>query len=156
MRLIAIPADAEQGLGIFENLHEAESGDALAKRLEAACREYKGAPIRVFLEHLVQRAEVIAATLKDEIEDWLQRYLPKNADGQVTRVARRFALVAAAGELAASLGILPWPDDEASRAAGSCFEAWLQRRGGAQSAELIAGVSQVRLLWNSMAHRVSS
>jgi hypothetical protein len=37
---------------------------------------------------------------------WTGANLPAGADGQVSRVARRFGLVAAAGELATALGIL--------------------------------------------------
>jgi hypothetical protein len=58
-------------------------------------------------------------------------HLPKGADGQVSRVARRFGLVAAAGELATGLGVLPWPEGEAERAAARCFGDWLRARGGA-------------------------
>ena len=39
---------------------------------------------------------------------------PKGADGQVRRVARRFALVATAGEMAISFGVVPWPKDTAA------------------------------------------
>ena len=62
----------------------------------------------------------------------------------MSRVGRRFGLIAAAGELAAGLGILPWPEGEAERAAARCFNDWLQARGGTGSAELRDGIAQVR------------
>ena len=62
--------------------------------------------------------------------------LPANADPQVRDVARRFALVATAGELARAWGVLPWPEGEAERGARAMFAAWLARRtGGAGAAE---------------------
>ena len=61
--------------------------------------------------------------------------MTSGSDGQVLRAARRFGLVAAAGELAAALDILPWPRGEAIAAAGVMFKAWIGRRGGTGSAE---------------------
>jgi uncharacterized protein (DUF927 family) len=77
-------------------------------------------------------------------DSWLRRNLPAGADGQVARVARRFGLVAAAGELTTGLGILPWPEGEAEKAATRCFNDWLAARGGIGSAELRDGIAQVR------------
>jgi putative DNA primase/helicase len=62
----------------------------------------------------------------------------------VRRAARRFALVAAAGELAIALGIVTWPEGEAARGAEACFRAWLDNRGGIGPAEIRAGIAQVR------------
>jgi uncharacterized protein (DUF927 family) len=53
-------------------------------------------------------------------------------------------LVAAAGELATTVGIFPWPPGEASRAASVCFRAWLDARGGTGAAELREGQRQIR------------
>jgi putative DNA primase/helicase len=40
--------------------------------------------------------------------------------------------------------VLPWPEGEALRAAGACFAAWLDERGGAGPAEEQAALAQVR------------
>ena len=72
------------------------------------------------------------------------RTLPPQADGQVGRVAARFALVAAAGELATALEILPWPQGEASFAAARCFDDWLAARGGHGPEEITEGIRRVR------------
>ena len=76
--------------------------------------------------------------------NWLTATLPPQADGQVGRVAARFALVAAAGELATALDILPWPAGEASAAAARCFNDWLAARGDNGPEEITAGLRQVR------------
>jgi len=52
--------------------------------------------------------------------------------------------VAAAGELAGAIGILPWPNDQAKIAANVCFQAWLGQRGGIGAQEIAAGLAQVR------------
>jgi len=70
--------------------------------------------------------------------------LQPNAEGQVYRAATRFALIAAAGELATSFGITGWPTGEATKAAKSCFQAWISARGGYGSHEEQAIISQVK------------
>ena len=60
------------------------------------------------------------------------------------RVAARFALVAAAGELAAGLGVVPWVNGDASKAAKACFKSWLDARGSVEPAEVRDGINAVR------------
>jgi hypothetical protein len=47
----------------------------------------------------------------------------------VRRAASRFALVAAAGELATAAGITGWQEGESLYSAQVCFKSWLGRRG---------------------------
>lgn len=54
--------------------------------------------------------------------------LPPDAAGQVARVAKRFALIGAAGEMATTAGITGWPDGTAFEAAHRCFQDWLEAR----------------------------
>ena len=70
--------------------------------------------------------------------------MPGRADGQVRRAAAKFALIAAAGELAATILDLPWPKDAASNAVATCFTEWLEKRGGSEAHEVVAGIAQVR------------
>jgi uncharacterized protein (DUF927 family) len=49
----------------------------------------------------------------------------EGTNGQVQRVAKRFGLVAVAGELATEKGITGWSKGEATKAAESCFTSWL-------------------------------
>lgn len=80
--------------------------------------------------------------------------LPSEAVGEVRRVAARFALAVAAGELAAGYGVLPWPEGEAMRAAQACFRAWIDGRGGTvESSEEAAAVAQVQGFLESQAGR---
>lgn len=54
----------------------------------------------------------------------------KNADGQVQRAAHRFALIAAAGEIATEFGITGWQRLSAFNAIKVCFDSWINQRGG--------------------------
>ena len=70
--------------------------------------------------------------------------MPDAASGQVHRVGARFALVGAAGELATEAGLTGWPQGEATRAARTCFNAWLSARGGIGNGEVGSMLRQVR------------
>ena len=78
-------------------------------------------------------------------ETFIAQRCPVGADGQVRRAAGRFALVAAAGELARHFGVVPWPQGEAEGAAARCFADWLKARGGSGAAEITTALRQVRL-----------
>lgn len=130
-------------MGLFENLHDAPNADIFTRDLKQAAMEYYGTAGRVFVDRLVTRRDEVAVAVAGFRDDFLNEYCPAAANGQVQRVAGRFALVAAAGELAIALGILPWPRGEAIGAAGACFQAWLTERGGTGPAEIAAGIAQV-------------
>lgn len=59
------------------------------------------------------------------IEKYRAAMVPEAASGQVRTVGSRFALLAAAGELATSAGITGWAAGAAAAGARKCFEAWL-------------------------------
>jgi putative DNA primase/helicase len=75
---------------------------------------------------------------------FIEQFVPAGADGQVERVAQRFALIAVGGELAQQYGIVPWQPGEAIAAAGKCFNDWLDARGGHDAAEVRDGIDQLR------------
>ena len=61
------------------------------------------------------------------------------ATGEVKRAADRFAVIAAAGELASEWGITGWGAGEATVAAKRCFLDWLNRRGTTGASDVEAG-----------------
>jgi len=130
LRMIDLPADARAGLGIFETLHEFDSGGALAQHLTRAAETTYGTPGRAWLEHLADSTEGLAATLRERMDRAAGRLVPETASGQVQRVGRRFALVAAAGELATEAGLTGWPPGTATDAAHHCLNAWIESRPG--------------------------
>ena len=144
VRMIEIPADAGAGWKLFETLHGFGDGDALSRHLRTAAEQHRGHAGPAFLRAITADLPALVDSVTKARAEWLTRHLPPGADGQVSRVAARFALTAAAGELAGAIGILPWPDNEASNAAAICFRAWLKRRGGIGAAETEAGLEQVR------------
>ncbi len=144
VRVIDIPADAGVGLGLFENIHGFETADAFARHLKQATAENYGVVARAFITQLTADLADIQGAIAGFKAEFVGTQCPSEADGQVSRVADRFGLVAAAGELATTLGIAPWERGDAFDASARCFQAWLDGRGGVEPAEVTAGIAQVR------------
>ena len=136
VRIIDLRADAGAGMGLFENIHGVADPASFAQSIKKAANTYYGTPARAFLAELAKDM----AGFRDKIAElrtmFMGMVLPSGADGQVQRVADRFALVAAAGELATAMGITGWPAGEVRDAAQRCFQDWLQERGGIGSSEV--------------------
>jgi uncharacterized protein (DUF927 family) len=144
VRVVDLPADAGAGMGLFEVLHDAADARAFADRLKADAGRFYGNAGPAFLRRIVADLPEAIETVAGFRRDFLALHVPKGADGQVARVADRFAFIAAGGELARVLGIVDWPEGEAIRAAVRCFADWRRARGGDGPAELEDGIAQVR------------
>lgn len=151
VRFADLPADAGYGQGLFEHVHDHDTPDAFARHLRVVTGQYFGAPLRAFLHRLTQELaqsgnEVVQDRLRarmgDIMREWLQPY--PEASGQVRSVAARFAMVAAAGELATQYGLTGWDQDTPGVMAGICFEAWLAERGTVGRREDEQAVAQLR------------
>lgn len=144
VRLCEIPADAGANLGCFENLHEHGNGSDFAKALDHATRRYYGTPWIAYLDKLVEHFNELPGDLAEVGRRFEALCLSEAAEGQARRVAGRFALVAAGGELASQWGITGWQPGTALAAATTCFQAWLANRGGVGNAEERSALRQVR------------
>ncbi len=144
VRLADLPADAGRGLGLFENIHGMESPAQFADTIKQRTRQYYGTAFPAFLDKLLPRLSTVANELKQLRSTFINTYLPKGANGQITRVARRFSLIAAAGELATDMGITGWEQGTAFREVGTCFKAWLDSWGGTDSKECQLMIQDVR------------
>jgi uncharacterized protein (DUF927 family) len=80
---------------------------------------------------IVSRAEAIMAKFEADTE---ADYGLADANAQVTRALRRFAIIAAGGELATEAGITGWAAGEAADAIQEVFGLWIRGRGGLMSA----------------------
>ena len=92
-------------------------------------------------------------TLTKDLPEHLQRFMDYgriwSTSGQISRVAKRFGLVAAAGELATEYGLTGWDQGEATEAAHTCFKRWLENFGTSGNREERAMLSQVRVFFES-------
>ncbi len=148
VRLLAVPADAGQGLGLFEALHGFEDAAALSDALKARAGKFYGSPALAYLSALCDPVKLrgYVSVVRSTVERFATEALPAGSGGQAQRAAARFGLVAAAGELATSLGVTGWPDGTATNAARVCLHAWLAERGGAGNLEADAIVERLRLV----------
>jgi putative DNA primase/helicase len=144
VRLVDLPSEAGRGLGVFEELHGEAGGAVFAERIGRAARRYYGTAGAAFVAQLVAEREAVSKALRARVEE-LRRAWVAQADtsGQVRRVAARFAIVAAAGELATRWGITGWREAEAVDAARALFEAWCEGRGGRLDGEEIGIIRHV-------------
>lgn len=143
VRTIQIPSSTGKH-GAFEELHNQPDGRSFADALNEACKHEYGTAFRAYIETLATGLDAYKERLKAEIKRLAVELTPAGAGNQVGRAINRFAIVAAAGELATELGITGWPQGEATRAVRVCLKAWLDERGHLGNKEDKATLEQVR------------
>jgi len=144
VRMLDIPLDAGQGMGGIEALHGHEGPGALADAIVSQAAKHYGTAGRAWLEWCCDHFEELPALLGELIERYRADLVPEAAAEQVRRAGTRFALVAAAGELATRAGVTGWPAGESMQAARQCFNAWLGARGHMENGEEAGMLRQVR------------
>jgi putative DNA primase/helicase len=128
-RVLDVPADADAGMGLFENTHGLRP-EEFANALKEASLKIYGAPFRCFVERLSIGRDVYLDLAGMWVRQFDQERCPAAASAEVRRGCHRFAVIAAAGELATLLGLTGWRDGDAMAACEVCFDAWIQARGG--------------------------
>ncbi|MEC7118670.1 MAG: DUF927 domain-containing protein [Pseudomonadota bacterium] len=128
IRLAEIPADAGQGMGMFEHIHTASSPQAFSDQIKDATQRYYGTAGQAFLDHVTRDRLQATEQARHYIQAFMQ-HVPSHANGQAHRVASRFALIAAGGEIATDAGITGWTAGQATESARQCFSAWLESFG---------------------------
>ncbi|OSI14973.1 DUF927 domain-containing protein [Neisseria dumasiana] len=125
-RLPDIPSDAGKGLGIFDTLHGHEKGAALSEAITAHAARCHGTAGRALIRLLLEDPEAINQA-RAIMADFMAM-LP-DTDGQSRTVALRFAITAAALELAAKHGITGLGAGVGMTGIKQCFDAWYSRTG---------------------------
>jgi putative DNA primase/helicase len=144
VRMLDIPLDAGQGMGGLEVLHGMDGPGALADALVGDAARFYGTAGRAWLEWCCDHHGELPELLQGLVERYRDDLVPEAAAEQVRRAGTRFALVAAAGELATRAGVTGWPEGEAMQAVRQCFNAWLGARGHMENGEESAMLRQVR------------
>jgi putative DNA primase/helicase len=112
----------------FESTHSFDDPAAFANYLKAETRKHYGTPLTLWLPILAKSRATVASECRSQVESFTKRVLPPNATGEVARAIRRFAIVAAAGEIATAHELTGWKAGEAIAAAEKCFTAWMEYR----------------------------
>ena len=127
VRVAHIDADAGQGLKTFDSLVLADTGAAQADKIKELSHTYYGAAGIAWLEHITNDKAATTATARQLVSDFMSNY--SDLAPQAHRVAKRFAIVAAAGEMATLAGITGWQAGQATTAVMTCLDNWLDNYG---------------------------
>jgi putative DNA primase/helicase len=142
VRLLDIEADTREH-GVFDDLHGAASAGQFARAIQAAAAANFGAVGRAFLEAIIKfasskRSRSALQQGHEEFERTIIARLAARPDNMAGRVAKRFALIAIAGEVATSIGLTGWDKGEAKEAVIEAFVDWHDRWIG-EGADVAAG-----------------
>lgn len=143
VRLVNVPADAGKGFGLFENTHGMQPA-RFSETLKRDALSCYGTAGTAFVEYLASNIETSREFIQRTVKAASAQWSVSAADGQVARVAKRFALIGASGELAREALSLPWAAGEPMEAARICFEAWREQRGGDGAGEARAALEAIR------------
>lgn len=135
----AIPVSEE--LGVFESIPRGMNSKELADTFSEFGSRFYGTAGVAFMEALIADVErrggveAVREHIAKGVADWVNVHA-RSYDGQIQRVAKRFALVAVAGELATEYGVLPWSTGEASNFADACFRSFVENFETSEQKEL--------------------
>ncbi|MBI0427158.1 DUF927 domain-containing protein [Psychrobacter sp. NG27] len=127
VRVAHIDADAGKGLKTFDSLVLAPTGSAQADTINELSHAYHGVAGIAWLEHITTDKAATTATAKQLVTDFVSKY--SDLAPQAHRVAKRFAIVAAAGEMATQADITGWQVGQATTAVTTCLDNWLDNYG---------------------------
>lgn len=149
VRLADFDADAGAGHGTFEELHGYATGSSFSVAVRDVAAQNHGEVGMAWLRYVVPLRGRLADLIAGGMTQFVAEVVPRGAAGQVERVARRFALVAVAGELATHAGLTGWKQGEAERAAKACFMSWMEGFGGTGNREERDLLAQVRAFFEA-------
>lgn len=132
VRMLDIPVQRQHGA--WDVLHGLASGVAFSDAIKRASLTHHGHAGVAFLERLTRHEGSLVEAL-DHISARPAFACADESGGQVLRAAKRFALLALAGELATEWGITGWPPGEAERACAQAFQLWRRARQGSGNME---------------------
>jgi hypothetical protein len=107
LRLLNVAADQGRGLGVFDAPGPTGNSADLVKAFSEAMNNVYGSAGPEFIRAIIARADC-AETVREAVNRFIKEHVDPGADGQVERAAKRFGLIAAAGELATELGVTGW------------------------------------------------
>jgi putative DNA primase/helicase len=134
LRFAHISSDAGKGYGVFDCINYGTAPQDIGNRInELASQHYGHAGIK-WLEYLTKDKDSTMQKAQTLLDSFIEQH-SQVKNGQASRVLRRFALVAAAGELATQAGITGWTQGRAFEAVAHCFNTWLGNLGTGENME---------------------
>lgn len=148
LRFAHLPSDAGKGYGVFDCINYGTAPQDIGNRInELASQHYGHAGIK-WLEYLTKDKDTVMQNAQALLDSFIQQY-GQTKNGQANRVLRRFALVAAAGELATQAGITGWKQGRAFEAVAQCFTTWLSNLGNGENVEETKILEHIKAFFES-------
>jgi uncharacterized protein (DUF927 family) len=148
LRFAHLSSDAGKGYGVFDCINYGTHSKDVGNRInELASQHYGHAGIK-WLEYLTQDKDAVMEKAQALLDNFIEQHTHiKN--GQASRVLRRFALVAVAGELATLAGITGWQQGRAFEAIAQCFNTWLSSLGNGENMEETRILEHIKAFFES-------
>jgi putative DNA primase/helicase len=148
LRFAHIPSDAGKGYGVFDCINYGTAPQDIGNRInELASQHYGHAGIK-WLEYLTQDKDAVMQQAQVLLDSFIEQH-SQIKNGQASRVLRRFALVAAAGELATQAGITGWMKGRAFEAIAHCFNTWLGNLGHGENMEETKSLEHIKAFFEA-------
>ena len=120
VRLIDIPVPDRSQFGVFDGATDASEAIALARMVEETiCANY-GRAFPAYLEALLPEIEKHRAKAREDVQRFVARACP-DGDAWERRFAGKFAIIYAAGKLAARLRVAPWSTKQPMKAVSRVY-----------------------------------
>jgi uncharacterized protein (DUF927 family) len=144
VRAVDIPVCGVHGVFDAFESNDVDPG-TFAEKCKNATSTYYGTAGPEFVRQLIAQ-NISARNVREHVDAFVRSALKdvKDRHGQAARVAQRFGLVCAAGELGVQLGILPWEQSDPLNDATELLKLWLEERGGSAPYETRQAIAQVR------------
>ena len=138
VRILDIQAVASAGNGVFDVVPaQFEGARQFAEKIKEVSETFYGTPRDAFCQYIADNWDTAKQELVQfrdtAIAKMQERYSQKELAGQTGRVLAKLAVLAAAGELAAKLNIVPWAAGYATQIIADkdgMFDQWVLERGG--------------------------
>lgn len=155
IRMLNIPVVYEGKKQIYSDKLSVKEQDELSKHLKKMSNEYYGTPLRQFLKIFndPDKTRRYLTQAKLIIDRFVVEKFNNSSSGQVSRVAARFGLIAAAGYIAVCENILPWTVVEAFRVASYLYDIWLKVRGSLIDREVHRAIENIENYINEYGSR---
>lgn len=129
LRVIDLAAAVCRETGVWDFVPSNTTASAFSDSLKGVCKAHYGHIGPKFVKAMIEGGDEFITRTKAFYGAFIGQAVKPTDTGQVSRVAHRFALVAAAGEMAIASNILPWREGEAITAALELFEGWAKAFG---------------------------
>ena len=146
VRFPSIPADANKGHRVFDDICGHSSGEEFALAIAEASRTHyghAGPALAAYIQDTIANKKDGEAEIREDLKTWAGEFrniafgdIGEKPDTTVLRICRMFAHLAGTGKLAVEAGILNATNRQVDEALAACFQAFLRGRGGTVEAKI--------------------